>query len=105
MPMINAAEQDNTRSSFRTLIIPTLRFYAGRIQRSQPPTRLHAGGPSRALSCTPFQSAGTRTVPEHAKVRPLFASSVLTLEDEEMLFDIRFLKSGLEPNASHRAQR
>jgi len=33
--MINTAKQDNTRRSFRTLIIQTLRFYAGRLSQFQ----------------------------------------------------------------------
>jgi hypothetical protein len=52
----------------------------------QPLTRFDADGPSRASSCTPFRSDGTRpAVGRACKDAPPLAPSVVALEDEEML--------------------
>jgi hypothetical protein len=59
-------------------------FTAARGPSEQVPTRLHAGGPSRASSYMPVQFAGTRAGSACKDGRPV-PPFVLTLEDEEML--------------------
>lgn len=65
---------------------PTGELAAANGQSKQLPTRLLAGGSSRASSCAPRQSPGTRPeVGGTCKGPPHVAPSALTLEDQEML--------------------
>jgi len=78
---------DGRAASRASIAEPLTRtFTAAHGQSEQPPTRLHAGGPSVGSSCTPFQSANARSAVGRACKGALpVAPSVLTVEDEEVL--------------------
>jgi len=75
---------DGRAASGASIAEPLTGAFTARGPSEQRPTRLYAGGPSRAASYVPLQFAGTRAGSACKDGRPV-PPFVLTLEDEEML--------------------